>query len=290
MLVERICIVGAGLMGGSLALALRLAQRTAVPRFPLHLTLVEKDAKTRTAVSRLGDVVTDDLAAGVQDAGLVILATPVRAIVRLLAQLPALRPDGCLVLDLGSSKAAIGAAMAALPNTFAAIGGHPMCGRETAGFGAATPDLYRNQTFVLCKNGRTTDYVEQQARALLALIGARPLLLPADVHDMIVAAVSHLPYLAAAALINTAAQVGDPHVWPVSASGFRDTSRVAGTDPTMMLDILLTNKTAVLDQLSGYESQLAQVRQYIEQEDEAALAQWLAQTQRKYETYKRQKK
>ena len=156
MHVERICVVGLGLMGGSLALALRLAGRLAIPQRPFHLTIVDNNPKTLNAALRLADVATDDLAAGVQQADLVVLATPVRTIVNVLNQLPKLRPDGCLVLDLGSSKADICRAMDSLPDAFQAIGGHPMCGREVAGFGAATPDLFRQQTFILCPTQRTT--------------------------------------------------------------------------------------------------------------------------------------
>ncbi|MCA9920842.1 MAG: prephenate dehydrogenase [Anaerolineales bacterium] len=290
MLVKRVCIVGVGLMGGSMALALRLAQRTTVPRFPLHLTLVERDPQTRTAVQHLADVVTADFAEGVAEADLVILATPVRTVVQLLDELARIRPFGCMVMDIGSSKMAIEAAMNRLPATFQAIGGHPMCGRETAGFSAATPDLFRKHTFVLCRNARTTPSVEDQARHIVEMLGANLLLLPAQLHDTIVAVVSHLPYVAAAALMRNAAAMTDENVWPVSATGFRDTSRVAGTDPTMMLDILLTNKTAVLTQLAQYQAELTAVQQFIEAEDEAGLRQWLTETQQHYLTYREKKK
>lgn len=277
-------------MGGSLALALRLAQRMTVPRFPLHLTLVDRNPATRAAVQNLADVVTADFAEGVADAELVILATPVRTVLHLLAELARLRPYGCMVMDVGSSKVTIGEAMSNLPATFQAIGGHPMCGKEIAGFGAATPDLFRKQTFVLCRNARTTPAVEAQAKTIVNLIGANLLWLPADLHDSIVAVVSHLPYLVAAALMHNAAAMADENVWPVSASGFRDTSRVSGTDPTMMLDILLTNKTAVLDQLAQYQAELTAVQQFIETEDEAQLRQWLTETQQHYLTYRDKKR
>lgn len=290
MLVKRVCIVGLGLMGGSLALALRLAHRMALRPFPLHLTLVDTDPKTQTAVQNLADVVTGDFAAGVRDADLLVLATPVRTILRLLTLLPDACPSGCMVIDLGSSKAAITAAMDALPQRFAAIGGHPMCGRETAGFGVATPDLFRGKTFVLCATQRTTPEMAAQAQIMIDLIGAVPLHLSPTLHDELVAAVSHLPYLAAAALMQTASRMSSEHLWPVSASGFRDTSRVSGTDPTMMLDILLTNKTAVLQQLAHYQEALTAVADWIEQGDEAALRAWLTQTQAQHQAYKREKR
>ena len=286
MLRAKVTIVGLGLMGGSLALALRLAQRMALEPHATHLTAVDANPTTRQAAAWLADAVTADFATGVRDAELVILATPVRSIIGLLGELARLRPEGCMVLDLGSTKADICQAMAALPEGFQAIGGHPMCGKETAGFGAATPDLYREKTFILCRNGRTTTAVETLVLELLDIVGARPLFLPPDLHDTIVAGVSHLPYVVAGTLMRAAYAMGDERAWTVSASGFRDTARVAGTDPRMMLDILLTNKTAVLAQLQRYQAELTDAIALLQAGDEAALAAWLAGTQRQYQEYR----
>ncbi len=287
MQVERVCIVGLGLIGGSLALALRLAQRTAVPTFPLHLTIVDTNPETRTAAERLADVVTDDFVAGVEGAQLVILATPVRTILHYLALLPAVRPSGCMLLDLGSSKADICRAMDDLPPAFCAIGGHPMAGKEVAGFGAATPDLFQGQTFILCQTQRTTPEIEAAALDLISQVRAQPLFLPPTVHDEMVAAVSHLPYLVAATLMQAAANMADERLWPVSSSGFRDTSRVSGTNPRMMLDILLTNRTAVLTQIAAFQEQLTAVTHLLQTADEPGLAHWLNETQQAYQTYRR---
>jgi prephenate dehydrogenase len=289
MLRAKVTIVGLGLMGGSLALALRLAQRVAREPYPTQITIVDTNPHTRQAAERLADTVTDDFAAGVQEAELVILATPVRTVVDLLAQLVDARPDGCMVLDLGSTKQDICAAMAALPDRFEAIGGHPMCGKETSGFSSATPDLYRDKTFVLCRNERTTERVEKLVIDLLSIVGANSLFLPADIHDEMVAAISHLPYLAAGSLMRTAAAMADDRLWTVSASGFRDTARVSGTDPKMMLDILMTNKTAVLAQLQRYQDEITAVTQLLESGNEEKLAGWLAETQEKYFTYRNKK-
>ena len=116
------------------------------------------------------------------------------------------------------------------------------------------------------------------------------LVLPPALHDSMVAVVSHLPYMVAATLMRNAASLNDARLWPVSSSGFRDTSRVSGTDPRMMLDILLTNKTAVLQQIAQYQTQLADVATLIETNDEAALMQWLTETQQAYWTYRQAKK
>lgn len=289
MKVTRICVVGLGLIGGSFALGLRLAQRTALRPFPLHLTIVDTNPQTRAAANRLADFVTDDLAAGVQDAELVVLATPVRIILDCLNRLPTLRPDGCLVMDLGSSKTDICQAMDRLPETFQAIGGHPMAGKETAGFGAATPDLFRQQMFILCRSQRTTPFLELLALELIDYLGAAPLFLPGELHDQMVAAISHVPYVVSAVLMRMAASLGDERLWPVSASGFRDTSRISGSDPQMMLDILLTNKTAVLQQIAQYQEILTAVTRFLETNDEDALLHWIQETQQAYRTYQKYK-
>lgn len=279
--VDRICIIGLGLMGGSLALALRPSTA--------HITVVETNLRTQVAARSLFDEVTADFGEGVRQAELVVLATPVRTILEHLASLPEARPEGCLVLDVGSTKGAITATMAALPPHFEAIGGHPMCGKETAGFTAATAGLFRDQTFILCRNQRTTARVERVTLSLVQQLGARPLFLPAADHDELVAATSHLPYAVAATLMRSVAALEDERLWWVSAGGFRDSTRLAGSDPQMMLDILLTNRAAVLARLEQYQAHLAEVKQLLENEDEVGLAAWLAQARREYEEYRREK-
>ena len=276
----RVGIMGLGLMGGSLALALR--GRVA------RLLAIESRPDARQIALRAG-IVDDAIEALTPEAppvDLLVLATPVRVILNTLAGLPAARPDGCLVLDLGSTKRAVVAAMNSLPLRFAAVGGHPMCGRETSGLAAADAGLYRDQTFILCPTNRTTPAAEATTRALVVAVGARPLWLDAAEHDALVAAVSHLPALVSAALLRAAA---GERQWAVSASGFRDTARLAGSEPRMMLDILLTNREPVLAALDGYMGELAAVRAALAAGDEVALAEWLAAAQVNYAAYRRYK-
>ncbi len=281
----RVTVVGLGLMGGSLALALR-------PHVA-HLTAVDVDAETRQRA--LADDVVDEaassLAEGVREAGLVILATPVRTILEHVAELSRLRPDGCFVLDLGSTKAQICDALSALPSAFEAVGGHPMCGKETAGLGAAEADLYRDQTFVLCRTARTTGAGEALAVALVEAIGARPRFLAPDEHDEVVALVSHLPYFVAAALMEQTAAAAreNEHVWPVSASGFRDTSRLSGTSAGMLRDVVLTNRPAIVAQLRRYRDHLDDLVSLLADGDESEIEAWLAARQREHGVYRREK-
>ncbi len=162
-----------------------------------------------------------------RDADVVVLATPVRTILRLLPEVGRHARPGALVLDMGSSKQQICAAMADLPAGLQPVGGHPMCGKEVAGFEAAEPDLYRGKVFVLCPLERTALSALAGASMLALAVGARPLRLDPAEHDRAVAAISHLPYAVAVALVNAVDAGGDDTTWALAASGFRDTSRVA---------------------------------------------------------------
>jgi prephenate dehydrogenase len=261
------CIVGLGLMGGSLAAAWRLAGWPArivgVNRSPAALA----DARAAGVI----DCGTTDLAEGLAGADIVVLATPVRTILRLLPQVARAAKAGALIMDLGSSKREICAAMADLPGEVQPIGGHPLCGKETTGFGASDASLYRGRPFVLCPLSRTADATIRLAEALARAAGARPVLLEPAVHDRAVAAISHLPYAVSAALAGTVADGGDPLAWSLAASGFRDTSRVAGSDVDMMLDTLLTNRQAVLEWLDSFDEALAGLRNALASGDDERL-------------------
>lgn len=265
----RVAIVGLGLMGASLAMDLSQNNLCREVRGIARRTATVLDAFFAGAV----DLATNDLTTGVMAADIVILATPVRTIVDMLGEIgPHLWP-GTLVMDMGSTKSEICAALDQLPPGIQPIGGHPMTGKETAGFDAAETGLYRNATWVLTPLPRTSPDALCLATELVEAVGARPVVLPAERHDRLVAAISHLPFLAASALVHTTAQIGagDPAVWELAAGGFRDTSRVAASDTRMFLDILMTNRPAVLAQLDAYLEQLSGLRGLLQAGDEATL-------------------
>jgi prephenate dehydrogenase len=273
----RIAIVGLGLMGASLAMDLMRNNLCREVRGVARRTSVVLDAFFSGAV----DLATNDLHTGVMGADIVILATPVRTIVEQVREIaPTLWP-GTIVMDMGSTKGEICTALDALPPHVQPIGGHPMTGKETAGFEAAEPNLYRNATWVLSPLPRTTPETIALSQELVEAVGANPVVLPPERHDRLVATISHLPFLAASALVHTTQEMGkeDPQVWELAAGGFRDTSRVAASDTRMFLDILMTNQPAVLAQLDNYISQLSELRTLIENKDEAALAAKLAISQ-----------
>jgi prephenate dehydrogenase len=268
----QVTIVGLGLMGASLAGALRGKCRRVVG-------VARRAESIEIALERgFVDWGTTDVTEGVREADVVILATPVRAILRQLPEIAPLLPEGCLVMDLGSTKGRIAAEMEQLPAYVQPLGGHPMCGKEKSGIEVADPALYKGCTFILSPLKRTSDEALALGRALAEAAGANPLVLEPERQDYIVAAVSHLPYLLACALVATAdATVStDPAAWEVVATGFRSTSRLAGSDVTMMIDILLTNREEVLKALDTYQEHLGELIQLVETADEEKMREVLS--------------
>ena len=263
----QITIVGLGLMGGSLAGALR-GQCKSI------LGVARRPETIETALARnLIDMGTIELKEGVRHADVVILATPARAILTMLPELGPLLPAGCLLMDMCSTKAQIVQAMADLPEHVQPLGGHPMCGKEVSGIDAADSSLYQGCTFILSPLLRTSPTALALGHALIDAIGAHPLVLAAERQDFLVGTISHLPYLLACALVKTADATTstDPAVWDIVAGGFRDTSRVAGSDVTMMTDILLTNRDTVIQALVTCQEQLQALTRLVESGDEEKM-------------------
>lgn len=265
----RVCIVGLGLMGGSLGLALRAARACRA------VIGADSNPDVRQQAVALGvvDSIVDDAATAVRQADIVVLAAPVRAIIRLVEELGPLLPPGSLLMDLGSTKVDIVQAMDRLPERVQVIGGHPMCGKESAGIAAADAALFHDAVFCLTPLPRTDAAAVSLAGDLVRALGARPLVIESARHDSLVAAVSHLPYLVSATLAVTAADVAraDALAWQLAASGFRDTSRLAGSDVDMMLDVLLTNRQAVAALARQAADDLAVLAEAIAKGDEAGL-------------------
>lgn len=269
-----LAIVGLGLMGGSLALALK-------EKYPAQkiVGITRTRATLDTALARGAiDSASDQLTAA-RDAQLIVLAAPVRTILDQIAKLSHIASDGAILLDMGSTKSRIVRAMDALPERLSAVGGHPMCGKETAGFEAAEAGLYQNKVFVLSPTVRTDAGTMEVARNLAHTIGSRVIELDAARHDEIVAAVSHLPYLVSS---NLAGAVGafaenDATVWHIASSGFGDTTRLAASDVQMMLDTLLTNSENVADLMRAYSRRFGDLADALYNADEAALRTMLEQ-------------
>jgi prephenate dehydrogenase len=263
-----LAIVGLGLMGGSLALALRSKNACKAILGITRSPATRAQALARGVLDRAGA----DLSLA-SEADVIVLATPVHTILEQLPQVGAIARQGAIIMDFGSTKREISRAMQDLPAHIEPIGGHPMCGKETFGFEAADASLYRNALFVLTPLVRTSSFTLAFAESLARTIGAQPIVLDPARHDRIVAAISHLPFTLAATLVSTTDELAraEDLLYRLAASGFRDTSRLAASDTTMMLDILLTNHENVADVMRVYSHHLAELAELISRRDETAL-------------------
>ncbi len=223
-------IVGLGLMGGSLAMALRgkVARITAEDIAPDVLDAAEQ----RGVIQGAGTAAEADV---------VILAVPAHVIPSLVPTLP-LRV-GALVMDLGSTKTRICQALDALPEGALAVGGHPMCGLAENGYYNAIPTLYAGARFVLCQTARTTSEARTLAEALVGAVGAYPLWMDRTRHDAVTALTSHLPHLLSFALMRVAMEASGEYeeLYELAAGGFDGATRLARTDAAMLVGMFTTN-------------------------------------------------
>lgn len=278
----RVTVVGLGLIGGSLALALQPRCRA--------IAGVEPDLKNSELAGRAG-IRLLELASALGESDVIVLATPVRETLRLLRSFASHPPKAVLVMDLGSTKRQIVAAMESLPAQVAAVGGHPLCGRERSGFEHAEAGLFAGSLFVLTRCARTTPDGLALAEQLVRALGASILELDADRHDRLLAAVSHLPYLLAVALMGSIEPLGeqDPALWEVAASGFLSTSRLAASDLNMMIDILATNQDLTLAALTDAQEALEHMRRLLAGDDLGALRTYLAPLQQRRQSLSHQR-
>ena len=247
MKFERLALIGCGLMGGSFALALRQSGQVG------HVAGFSASEGTRRKALQLGviDSACNSAAEAAQGADLVLVAVPVSATETTLRALdPVLQPDA-LVMDVGSTKGdVVAAARAALQRSLACfVPAHPIAGKEVAGIEHAEATLYRERQVILTPLPENPTERVLQAHQVWQSLGSRVLELSPEAHDASFAAVSHLPHLAAFALVNAVARQphGAQHL-SMAGPGFRDFSRIAASDPQVWRDILLANRDEVLHQ------------------------------------------
>ena len=254
---SRIAIAGLGIMGGSLALALRDSCRSLLAYDPDPETL--SLALQNNIVDQASPIPAEIL----PQADVIILAAPLKAILDLIQELPSLHPGSPIVFDIGSSKVEVVHAMGGLPARFDPFGGHPMCGKETAGLENADPSIFQGSIFALTALQRTSRKAQMFANQLALALGSQALWLDPQTHDRWTAATSHLPYLVAAALSSATPVESAPLVGP----GFRSTTRVAATPASTMLDVLVTNREYILESLKEFRQALDTLEGYLSKGD-----------------------
>ncbi|MDO9221325.1 MAG: prephenate dehydrogenase/arogenate dehydrogenase family protein [Thiobacillus sp.] len=268
MIIDTLAIIGVGLIGGSFALGLKQAGAVR------HVLGVGRDPARLAAARELGliDSVADYAQAGQADC--ILLALPVGETEAVLRQLaPHLKP-GAIITDAGSTKLnVIEAAHAALgARCVDFVPGHPIAGSEQSGPAAARADLFLGKKVVLTPQADTRADALATVRMLWEAAGAQVETLDAALHDRVFAAVSHLPHLAAFALVDELAQRADGDTFfRFAASGFRDFTRIAGSNPEMWRDIALANREAVLAELDAYLAALQALRSAVSAQDAEAM-------------------
>lgn len=269
MKFRRVAILGPGLLGGSIALAAKRRQLAG----EIALWGRSEDSLAHARRARVTPHLYVDVASAVAGADLVVLCTPIGVMERILKEaLPALERKA-VVTDVGSVKAPVVRSLEKLLAGRAHwIGSHPMAGSEQSGFAAARADLFAGSVSIVTPTRRTSPKALKMARRLWTALGCRTLVLDPDAHDRLVAEISHLPHLTAAALVQAASTAA----LPLIGNGFRDSTRIAAGSPAMWTDILMANRTAVAKALHRTIRTLREVRRSLQSEDEKDLHRFLA--------------
>jgi prephenate dehydrogenase len=268
----KVAIVGLGLMGGSLALALKGKCAALYGIDPDRSTLELALAKG------IVDRADSNPAKILPQADLIVLATPVPSIIEFLQTLPSMSQEPCIVIDLGSTKKDIVRAMSELPQNFDPIGGHPICGKENLGLENAETGLFQNAPFVITPLERTTLRARKAARQLISEIGARFIEMNAEEHDRALASTSHLPFLLSSALALSTPQEFVSFV----GTGFKSTSRLAGTPSHMTMGILQSNRANILHAIQAFRRSLDQMESVLQDENYIQLEKTLKQARSAY--------
>ena len=270
MLFDQITIVGVGLIGGSVGLAAKA--RGVAGR----VVGVGRDRARLEHAVRLGavDSFTTDLCDGVSGAGLVVVCTPVDRIAETILAAATCCPPGTIFTDGGSTKGNVVAGIAGrLPHGVTCVPAHPLAGSEKAGVEHARADLFVNRLTILTPIPDTPRAALERVEAFWRALGSRITTMTPDDHDRALANTSHLPHAVAAGVAAVM-----PVEWlPLTAGGFRDTTRIAGGDPALWAAIFAANRDAVLAALAGFTARMDEFRRHLEAGDGAGLLRWLAE-------------
>lgn len=285
LLFRQLTICGVGLIGGSLALIAR--KHGLVERI---VGLGRTQANLDVAMERgIIDVATRDPAVAAKDADVVMLATPVMTFPAALRAMTPYLPAHAIVTDVGSVKGWVVSELEPLLGPeMALVGVHPIAGKEITGAIAADEELYLNRRVIVTPSARSTPEALEKIEALWCATGANVERMAPEVHDAILARASHLPQIVSSALAASLSEEEVDGRWAAGfgAGGLRDTTRIAASSAEMWRDILLTNRTAILESLKLYSRTLADFITAIEQQDEARMVELIERGRRMRERLK----
>ncbi len=261
---ERMTVIGVGLIGGSLALALKKAG------FVGEVIGCGRGKPNLEAALKLGiiDRYERDPQKAVEGADIVFLATPVCTLASMVAEIaPALKP-GAILTDGGSVKGEVLREInPAVPEGVHFVAGHPIAGTENSGAEAAFATLYQGKRCILTPDSQTDVRALEAVTAMWQAAGSEVVCMPAEKHDRVLAAISHLPHMVAYSLVNAVGSYDhyEENILEYSAGGFRDFTRIASSDPTMWRDIALTNQSALLEMMEQFETFFAELKEDVRQ-------------------------
>ncbi len=268
---DRITFIGIGLIGSSMA---RVIKRDGLAN---HITVTTRSQETLDNAIELGlcDTGTLDMAEAVQGADLVMICTPMGAFASIGAEIAGSLKPGAIISDVGSVKEPVFETLApALPDHVHLVPGHPVAGTEQSGPESGFPELFEGRWTILTPAKGVDANATARVEELWKRCGAMVEIMDAKHHDQVLAITSHLPHLIAYTIVGTATDLGEDmqkEVIQFSASGFRDFTRIAASDPTMWRDIFLTNRDAVLDVLGRFDEDLTELKRAIRRGDGDAL-------------------
>jgi prephenate dehydrogenase len=268
--LERLAVIGTGLIGASAALAARRAGVSDVRGWD------PDEAHRATAVERGAVEAAGDLAEAVAGAEFVLVAAPVGELPAVVRDVLDRAPAGCTVTDVGSTKGPVCAAAGDDPRF---VGGHPICGAETRGPDRASADLFEGATWFMTPTATTSPERLRLVHGFVSSLGARPVAIGPDAHDRLVAVTSHLPHVLANVLLNQAGSTRIDGHDPLQAAGgsLRDMTRIGGANPRIWVDIFLDNREALAGALAEQRRQLEQVERALAAGDAGFLARWIGE-------------
>lgn len=276
----RITIIGLGLIGGSLGKAFKAAQGGRVA-----ITGVDACRDSLALGVEIGaiDYAAEDCQDGVREADVVFLCTPVLQMLPMLEQCAPALPKGCIVTDVGSTKAFVSSGIRAhLPDCVEYVSGHPMAGREKSGIQAADAELFVNKCYLLLPDVSTSAAAVEKIAELAAWTGACVRLMDSRLHDHGAALMSHIPHVAAAALVHLLDACPSLEVRSqLIGGGFRDTTRIASSNADMWADVCMTNPEAILAGMQELQTILTQMTTAIEAKNRPAVHDFFTQAKKK---------
>ncbi|MEK6583920.1 MAG: prephenate dehydrogenase/arogenate dehydrogenase family protein [Nitrospirota bacterium] len=266
---RRMVIIGVGLIGGSLALVCR---EKGIVSEVIGVGRSEKNLQDAIALKAI-DSYTFKAEDAVKGADIIVLAAPVRSIIRLAREIAPHLKAGAIVTDVGSVKGPLTEIEDILPQCTYFVAGHPIAGKEKSGVTAAFSQLFQNSKCILTPTANTNRDAVNTVQSMWEAAGAKVLLMDPEAHDRIFAAVSHLPHVIAYALVNTLLELENESDGIISyaAGGFRDFTRIAASHPEMWRDICLMNKHNILEMLERYERSIAKIKLLIRSDDADGL-------------------